>query len=73
MQKKANISITTIGKDADIKVVSCNQTMQGTDVVFLQNNKEFSCKTNLIGEYNISNLLMNDTSEEGSDLTVDDS
>ena len=56
--KKANISITTIGKDADIKVVSCNQTMQGTDFVFLQNSKEFSCKTNLIGEYNISNLLM---------------
>ena len=56
--KKSNIDVVTIGKDADIKLISINQTMKGTNFKFEYNSKQYSSTTNLIGEYNISNMLM---------------
>lgn len=56
--KKANIEITTIGKDADISLIASNQEMKGTSFKLKHKNKQYSGFTNLIGDYNISNLTM---------------
>lgn len=56
--KKANIEITTIGKDADISLVSANQQLKNTTFKIEYKNKQYSASTNLIGDYNISNIIM---------------
>lgn len=56
--KKANIDIKTIGKDGQLKLLSTNQNFKGTDFKIEYNQKTYSSRTNLIGDYNISNLLM---------------
>lgn len=56
--KKSNIDITTIGKDSNLKLISANQTMKGTSFKFEYKGKTYSSNTNLIGDYNISNLMM---------------
>ncbi len=56
--KKSNIEITTIGKSADLKLISSTQQIKGTSFKVEYKGKLYSCTTNLIGEYNISNLLM---------------
>lgn len=56
--KKTDIDLTTIGKDGQLKLLSSNQTIKGTEFKIEYKGKAFSCKTNLIGEYNVSNLLM---------------
>ena len=56
--KKSNIEICKIGHDADVKLISTSITMQGTEFEFSINDKTYHAKTNLIGEYNISNMLM---------------
>ena len=56
--KKANIEITTIGLDADFKLISNNQTFNGSNFKFENNMHQYNVSTNLIGEYNISNMLM---------------
>ena len=56
--KKADIDITTIGKDGELKLLSSNQTLKGTEFKIEHKGKIFSSKTNLIGEYNVSNILM---------------
>ena len=56
--KRANIDITTIGANADFSLVSTNQTFKGTSFKFSHNLREYSATTNLIGDYNISNILM---------------
>ena len=56
--KKANIDITTIGNGGDIKLLSSEQTFNGTKFTIEDNEKQYSSSTNLIGEYNLSNLLM---------------
>lgn len=58
ISKKADIDITTIGKDADFKLISVNQTMKGTNFKFEHKSKQYNATTNLIGDYNISNMLM---------------
>lgn len=56
--KKSNIDITTVGKDGEIKLLSIEQTMKGTNFKFEFKNKQYSALTNLIGDYNIANILM---------------
>lgn len=56
--KKSNIDITTIGTDADIKLISSSQTFKGTSFKIEANGKQYNCQTNLIGDYNISNIMM---------------
>lgn len=56
--KKSEIEVSTIGKDGELKVVSTTQQIKGTSFKLEYKNKIYSCSTNLIGEYNISNLIM---------------
>ena len=56
--KKSNIEITTVGKSADLKLLKINQQLKGTTFKLECNNKEYSVSTNMIGEYNVSNLMM---------------
>lgn len=56
--KKSNIEITTIGKDANVKIIQINQSIKGTNFKIEYNNKFYSLHTNLLGEYNVYNLLM---------------
>ena len=56
--KKSNIEILTIGKDANYNLLSTKYNMRGTDFKFEFKNKTYSAHTNLLGEYNVSNLLM---------------
>ncbi len=56
--KNSNIKITTIGKDADLKLISLNEQVVGTSFRLEYKSKQFSCSTNLIGNYNISNIMM---------------
>lgn len=56
--KESNLEILTIGKDGDMKLSSTNQTLNGTRFVINVENQDKLVSTNLIGEYNIYNLLM---------------
>ena len=56
--KKSNIQISTIGKDADLKLISSTQQFKGSNFKIEYKQKQYSVATNLIGEYNISNLMM---------------
>lgn len=56
--KNSNIEIQTVGKDADFKLIETNKALTGTDFKFQYRDKTFSAHTNLIGEYNISNMMM---------------
>ena len=56
--KKSNIEITTIGKDGDLKLLSSTSGHKGTNFKIENKNKQYLISTNLIGEYNVSNLIM---------------
>jgi len=56
--KKSNIEITTIGKDADLKLISSVQQMKRTSFKVEHKGKQYSSSTNLIGEYNLSNIML---------------
>ncbi len=56
--KKSNIEITTIGKDADLKLISATTGLKGTNFKIEIKDKQYIVSTNLIGDYNISNLMM---------------
>ena len=56
--KNANIEISTIGKNADLSLVSISQQVKGTSFKLEYKGKQFSSSTNLIGDYNISNIMM---------------
>ena len=56
--KKANIEISTIGSDADFKLVSSEQAFSGSNFKFENNDHQYNVSTNLIGDYNISNMMM---------------
>ncbi len=56
--KKSNIEITTIGKDGEFKLLSLSHEMKGTNFKVEHKNKQYSVSTNLIGEYNVANLMM---------------
>jgi len=56
--KKVNIDISTIGNLGDIQLISMTQDFKGTNFVIEYNGKQHKSHTNLIGEYNISNIMM---------------
>ncbi len=56
--KKSNIEITTTGKDADLSLVSIAEQLKGTNFKFEYKNKQYSVSTNMLGDYNVSNLMM---------------
>lgn len=56
--KKTNIDISTLGKDGDFKITNISCQNKGTNFKLKVKEKEHSCLTNLLGEYNISNLVM---------------
>jgi UDP-N-acetylmuramoyl-L-alanyl-D-glutamate--2,6-diaminopimelate ligase len=56
--KKSNIEITTLGNSGDFDVLNVTQQFRGTSFKIEHNGKQFACSTNLLGDYNISNLLM---------------
>ena len=56
--KKANIEITTIGNLGDFDVSNITQQFRGTSFKIEHNGKQFACSTNMLGDYNISNLTM---------------
>ncbi len=56
--KKSNIEITTIGKDGQFKPSTITQHDQGTTFKFEYLKKTYGVTTNLIGDYNIENLMM---------------
>lgn len=56
--KNSNIEISTFGKDGQMELVSCKQTVKGTHFKLKLNEKEYSCSTNLVGDYNISNIML---------------
>ncbi len=56
--KKSNIDIFTLGKDGDMKLIKTTQTLKGSDFKFEYNGKIYDCHTNLMGEYNVSNVMM---------------
>ncbi len=56
--KKSSVEILQIGKDGEIKLIENNQTLKGTEFKVEYNNKKYVFRTNLLGEYNISNSMM---------------
>lgn len=56
--KKSNIEIVTIGTGADFDLISSSQTFNGSSFKFEKNGHHYNASTNLIGEYNISNMMM---------------
>ncbi len=56
--KRSNIEIETVGKDGDIKLLESAKRLSGTDFKFQYQDKVYKGHTNLIGDYNISNVIM---------------
>lgn len=56
--KNANIDITKIGANGDLKLIESNETFKGTNFKIEHKNKQYSSSTNLIGGYNIQNIMM---------------
>mgnify|MGYP003288879821 CR=1 FL=1 len=56
--KKSTIEVCTVGKEGELKLLSSTLTLNGTDFVLQFNNKEYSGHTNLMGEYNLSNVMV---------------
>ena len=56
--KKANIEISTVGREGDIKIINAINTLKGTTIKFEYKGKEYSTHTNLIGDYNVANVMM---------------
>lgn len=56
--KKSDIDITTTGKEADLKLVELNQNLRGSNFKVEYKNKLYNVSTNLIGDYNVSNLML---------------
>ncbi len=56
--RKSNLSITRIGKDGDIQPTKIEPNNQGTTFSFTADGSSYACATNLVGDYNISNMLM---------------
>jgi len=56
--KKSSIEVLGVGKSGDFKLTEVNQSVKGSEFKIEYNNKKYSFKTNLMGEYNISNSIM---------------
>ena len=56
--KNSNIKIHTYGKDGDLKLLNFICSIKGTNFTIEYNGRKYAMHTNLIGEYNLYNLLM---------------
>lgn len=56
--KKANIDIKTIGNKGDCSLINIDYQAKRTSFKFECNGKSYSGSTNLVGDYNIANILM---------------
>lgn len=56
--KNSSLNIIRIGKDGDIQPVATIPNKHGTTFNFIANGLNHTTATNLIGDYNISNMLM---------------
>lgn len=56
--KNSNMNIVKIGKDGDIQPLSAEPNEHGTTFNFLADGLQHTSTTNLIGDYNISNIIM---------------
>ena len=56
--KRSNIEITTVGRDGEIKIINTVNTLKGTTITFEYKGKEYTTNTNLIGDYNVANMMM---------------
>ncbi|MBQ9795843.1 MAG: UDP-N-acetylmuramoyl-L-alanyl-D-glutamate--2,6-diaminopimelate ligase [Clostridia bacterium] len=56
--QRANIDIVTTGLNGDLKLLSSAQTFEGTNFKLEYRNKQYSSSTNLIGDYNVQNVMM---------------
>ncbi len=56
--RKSNIDITKLGNKGDISLITLNNQQKGTSFKFEYKGKHYISSTNLVGDYNISNLLM---------------
>ena len=56
--KKSNIEMTSIGKLADLEISNVTQKLKGSNFKIEYKGKQLLCSTNLIGDFNLSNLLM---------------
>lgn len=70
--KKANIEIQTVGKDADVKIIDSIKGIDGTDFKFQYRDKVYTAHTNLIGDYNISNMMIAITCLINLDININD-
>lgn len=56
---QATIDIMTIGKNnADLQLIDLKQSVNGTEFMIEHDGRIYSSRTNLIGDYNISNVMM---------------
>ncbi len=58
VMQKSNIENLTVGALGDIKLLSIEQTLTATKFKFEHKGKTYTCKTNLMGEYNVSNIMV---------------
>lgn len=56
--KKSNIDILTTGKDSDINLLEIKHNIKGTTFRFSYLGKNYKVHTNLMGDYNVDNILM---------------
>lgn len=54
----SNLTIKTIGQNGDYRIVQSVQNFKGSVLIFEHNNENYEIKTNLIGDYNLSNLML---------------
>ena len=56
--KESNLNNLTIGRDGDLHLLEINQSVNSTDFKILYEGREYETRTNLIGKYNVYNLLL---------------
>lgn len=57
LAKKCDIPLKTIGYESDFKILHIAHTITGSQLKFEYKQKSYTCKTNLMGDYNVYNTL----------------
>ncbi len=55
--KNSLIPLSTIGHDADFRLMNITHTIRGSEFKFEYQQKTYACSTNLMGDYNVYNCL----------------
>ena len=56
--KKSNIEIMSVGAASDLELLNSKFNVNGTDFKFSYKSKTYSVHMNLVGDYNVSNMLL---------------